>query len=64
MRNHHNTLLRERIVLIVLLMILAGFVGWLIGSSNAEEPAWDAQYPMANANVSWMQTYHSGGWTE
>ena len=64
MRNHSNTLLRERIVLIVLCMILAGVVGWLIGSSHAEEPAWDVEYPMANVNVSWLESYHSGGWLE
>ena len=64
MRNYHNTLLRERLVLIVLLLILAGLVGWLIGKGSAEEPAWDVEYPMTNVNVSWLQTYHMGGWTE
>ena len=64
MRNHHNTILRERIVLILLLMILAGVVGWLIGNSQAEEPAWDVEYPMTNVNVSWLQSHHSGAWSE
>ena len=64
MRFKNTTLLREKIVLILLVVILAGVVGWLIGSSNAEEPAWDAEFPMANVNVSWKQSFHSGGWLE
>jgi len=61
---HFSTLLIEKIVLILLVVILAGVVGWMIGSSAAEEPGWDECYPMANTNISWNQTFHSGGWTE
>jgi hypothetical protein len=53
MRNYNNTLLKEKILLIVLCVILAGVVGWLIGSSMAEEPDWDVCYPMANTNIQW-----------
>ena len=64
MRNHYTTIWKERLILIILLVILAGVVGWLIGSSNAEEPAWDVEYPMTNVNVSWEESFHSGGWLE
>ena len=64
MRFHSNTLLKEKILLIVLVVILAGVVGWLIGSSHAEEQAWDVEYPMTNINVSWLQSHHSGAWSE
>ena len=34
-------------------------LAWL-SFGGADEPAWDVCYPMANANISWNQTYHGG----
>ena len=53
MRKHYSTLLREKIVLVVLCVILAGVIGFLIGSGAAEEPAWDVCYEMTNKNIEW-----------
>ena len=53
MHKHYSTLFRERILLAVLCVILAGAVGFLIGRGCAEEPAWDACYEMANRNIEW-----------
>ena len=61
MRKHFSTILWERIVLIILVAILSGFIGWLIGNGNAE-PAWDTEFPMVNAKVSWENTYYPGPW--
>ena len=49
--------------LIALGIILALIIGALVWAFTAEaETTWDACYPIANANVSWGQTFHNGHW--
>lgn len=62
MRKQYNTLLIEKIVLVLLAIALAAAVGLLIGSSVAEEPSWDACFEMPNSHVSWQQTYYPSSW--
>ena len=42
--------------------ILAAAVIALIGIGRSEKTAWDAEFPMANAGISWEQTFHPGPW--
>ena len=57
---------KARFILFLLIAcIIAAGIGWLIGMAvDAEGYEPDAVFPMANTNVSWEQTFHSGGWTE
>ena len=51
--------------MLLLLTVMAAGIGYVIGSwCNAEEITPDAVFPMANTNISWEQTFYSGGWTE
>lgn len=43
----------------VILMACAGV--WFI-TAQGGETAWDAEFPMPNAHISWEQTYYSGAW--
>ena len=53
------------ILLFILLITISAGIGYVLGCwSSAEELKPDAVYPMANTNISWEQTFYSGGWTE
>ena len=55
--------LKKRIPMILAIMLLAVMVALNVCVKEPElEP--DGVFPMANAHVSWEQTYFSGGWTE
>ena len=50
-------------IIVILLAIVIGLVWNELEAQNAV-PAWPGEtksYPMANANISWLQSYHSGG---
>lgn len=58
---------RQGSIIFIVMIILAIIIGlaWnYLESSEAEELAPDVIYPMANAHISWLQTYHGGGWNE
>lgn len=46
------------IIMAIILAAVIALVWWSF--SAADEPAWDVCYPMANAKISWDQTYHGG----
>lgn len=50
-------------VLVILLAIITGIV-WAVIENEQEAEKWKpaAVYPMANAHISWEQTFHPGGW--
>ena len=48
----------------IILAIIIGLAWNYLESSEAEELKPDVIYPMANAHISWLQTYHGGGWNE
>ena len=53
------------VMLIILVLIMAVGVMDLCGVFyKPEEPEWRPSviYPMANANISWEQSFHPGGW--
>lgn len=55
----------KRTFRIFITVIAAGIIA-LAGMNIAldNEKTWDECYEMANAKVSWEQTFHSGAWSE
>ncbi len=51
-------------ILMIILAIIIGLAWNYIESGEAEAQKPDAVYPMANAHISWEQTYHGGAWNE
>ena len=45
----------------LIILILAAAVVLIVEGRN-QEPAWDAEYPIVNAHVSWDQTFYGGSW--
>lgn len=50
-------MMKNRWIIVVAIVMLAA-AGVLAEKETAGKPAWDAVYPMANAKISWMQTYY------
>ena len=50
-------------VIMIILAIVIGLVWNALEASNQPQ-AWQTSYPMANAHISWEQTYHGGAWNE
>ena len=50
----------------ILFSVLAAGIIALAGMNIAldNEKTWDSEHPMANAKVSWEQTFFSGAWGE
>lgn len=53
-------------VAVIILAIIAGLIWAGIENNNqaAEWPAKVTTHPLANANVSWDQSFHGGAWNE
>lgn len=51
-------------ILIIILAVIIGLLWNYLESGEAEEQKPDAVYPMANAHISWEQTFHGGAWNE
>ena len=68
-KNHKYIITNERkgqiiFVVVIILAIIIGLAWNYLESGEAEGQRPDAVYPMANAHISWLQTYHGGGWNE
>ena len=50
------------IIIGVLAVVIIALAGMNIALDR--EKTWDSEYTMANARISWEQTYHSGAWSE
>lgn len=50
-------------VLVILLAIITGIV-WAVIENEQDAQKWKPAevYPMANAQISWEQTFHPGAW--
>ena len=60
-KNYITKNVKKRIPMILALMLLVGMVALNVFVKEPElEP--DIVYPMANARVSWKNTYHPGPW--
>ena len=49
-------------ILMILLAIMIGLLWNLLATEEVKEP--DKVYPMANAHISWEQTFKGGAWNE
>ena len=70
-KNHKNYIKKERKgqIIFIVLILLAVAIGLLWNELEAQNkvPEWPGQvktYPMANAHISWLQTYYGGAWNE
>lgn len=51
-------------IIMIILAIIIGLLWNYLESGEAEGQKPDAVYPMANAHISWEQTFHGGAWNE
>ena len=51
-------------IIAILLAIIIGLVWNVIESENEIQWKPDKSYPMANAHISWLQTFKGGAWNE
>lgn len=52
---------KEGVKTAILALILIMMVTLTVIEFTRQEPAtWDAEFPMANAKISWLQTHYSG----
>lgn len=66
-KNHKHYIKPERkgqiiFIVCILLAILIGLAWVMIEDANDQKWQPAEVYPMANAHISWEQTYHPGGW--
>ena len=55
------------IFIVMILMAIVIGLAWNYLDGQNKVPEWPGEvttYPMANANISWEQTFHSGAWSE
>ena len=70
-KNHKYIIKKEtkgQIIFIVMILLAIGIgILWNYLDGQNKVPEWPGEvttYPMANANISWEQTFHSGAWSE
>ena len=67
-KNHKYIITKERKgqIIFIVLILLAVAIGLLWNTLEQTEVQIkpDVSYPMTNVNISWEQTFHSGGWGE
>ena len=51
-----------RITISIMTVVIAVLIFLNIQEDNRK--TWDTCYPMANVNITWRQTFHSGAWSE
>lgn len=51
-----------RITISIMAVVIAVLIFLNIQEDNRK--TWDTCYPMANVNITWRQTFHSGAWSE
>jgi len=56
-------------IIFIVAIILAIIIGlmWAEVENRQQVPEWPGEvktYPMANAHISWLQSYHGGDWNE
>ena len=63
----HITKERKGQILALVIILLAVVIGLAWNDIEAAaSKTWrpSVSYPMANTNISWLQTYHAGSWAE
>ena len=54
--------MKKRIPMFIAMVLLAAMV--IISAVVPEPVTHDVEYPIANVNVTWEQTFHAGAWSE
>lgn len=54
--------MKKRIPMFIAMALLAAMV--IISAVVPEPVTHDVEFPMANAAISWEQTFHGGGWSD
>ena len=49
-------------VVMIILAIAAGLIWTALEEENDRKKLMETGYPMVNANISWEQSFHEGGW--
>ena len=64
MHRHYSTSnIRKKVPVFLAVLLLAGMIALnLAVPEPVTEP--DGVYPMANAKISWLESFHCGGWEE
>jgi len=53
----------KRVPMMISLMVLAAVIALNV-LVKQPDPEPDRVYPMANANITWLQTHHNGAWSD
>ena len=71
MKNHrqYSTFDKERkvfaiVMTVILILMVALAVLTLTGEFDKEEYQHQVEFPIANTNISWSQTFYSGPWSD
>ena len=72
MNKNHKYIIKKETkgqIIFILVIILAVVIGlaWNYLDAQNSVPEWPGEvttYPMANAKISWEQSFHSGAWSE
>ena len=51
---------RKLLLILMAVILIIGVVATILEARS--EQTWDAEFPMANAHVSWEQTFRGGAW--
>ena len=51
------------VVMFVMIALVAALVALNLGDIGKKK-TWDAEFPMVNTEITWLQTYYSGAWDE
>ena len=55
---------RKGQIIFIVMILLAIIIGlaWNMIEAEGQQQTWQTSYPMANAHISWKQTYYPGPW--
>lgn len=55
---------RKGQIIFIVMILLAIIIGlaWNMIEAEGQQQTWQTSYPMANAHISWEQTYYPGPW--
>ena len=55
---------RKGQIIFIIMILLAIIIGlaWNMIEAEGQQQTWQTSYPMANAHISWEQTYYPGPW--
>lgn len=66
MKNYRDYNRRKTGKTVPMIISIVALIGMIVLNLAVPEPVLepDAVYPMANAHIDWLESFHSGGWEE